>query len=146
MTRRLGPSIAWRLLVPRRLALLAALALTFVPAALRVLAAIPAPPRPCAPEGRGVPPRIWVGCAGDDGPRRDLTGRERLAFGLPVDVNAATAEDLAGIPGLTARVAQEVVAERARAGPYRSLDDLLRVRGIGPARLERARPHLACGP
>ena len=130
----------------RRLALLAAFALTLVPMIFRALAAVPDAARSCAAEGRGIAPRTWVGCVGDDGPRRDLTGRERLAFGLPVDVNAASADDLAAVPGLTARIAEEVVAERARDGPYRAIDDLLRVRGIGPARLERARPHLACGP
>jgi DNA uptake protein ComE-like DNA-binding protein len=86
-----------------------------------------------------------LACAGDDGPPRDLTGRERLLVGLPIDVNAAGADDLAAVPGFTPRVAAEVVAERGRGGPYRDLGDLLRVRGIGPARLERARPHLACG-
>lgn len=65
--------------------------------------------------------------------------------GLPVDVNRASPEDLASVPGLGARLAVEVVAERARHGPYASPDDLIRVRGIGPARLARARAFLVTG-
>jgi competence protein ComEA len=131
--------------MPRRLALFALFALSLSPAAIRALAARPAPDRACAPEGRGAAPRQWVGCAGDGGPPRDLSGRERLAFGLPVDVNAAAADDLADIPGLSARLAAAIVLERGRGGPFGSVEDLLRVRGMGPARLERARPHLSCG-
>jgi competence protein ComEA len=83
-----------------------------------------------------------VGCAGDDGPARDLDGPERLAVGLRVDLNRATARDLAGVPGLSERLAADVVADRLARGPFRAPDDLVRVRGIGPARLARARPHL----
>jgi competence protein ComEA len=131
--------------VAGRLAIVALLALTLVPSALRAFAARPVPPRRCVPEGRGIEPRIWIGCAGDEGPPRGLFGPERLVLGLRVDVNAAAVDDLAAVPGLSPRLAAAIVAERARAGPYEDLDGLLRVRGIGPARLERARPHLECG-
>jgi competence protein ComEA len=128
----------------RRLATLALLAATALPGVLRAAAERPDPPRHCAPVGRGVAPRGWVGCPADDGPPRVLAGRERLLFGVPIDLNAAATDDLASVPGLTPRVAAAIVAERERGGPYREVSDLLRVRGIGPARLERARPHLAC--
>lgn len=132
--------------MPRRLALVAACLLTLLPAGFRAIASKPVAPQRCAPEGRGMPPRHWVGCATDEGPRRSLTGRERLLAGLPIDVNTATPEDLASVPGLSARLAVAVVADRARNGPYESVDDLIRVSGIGPARLTRARPFLAIGP
>lgn len=131
--------------MPRRLALFAACVLTLLPMGFRALASRPVPTRPCAPEGRGTAPRHWVGCATDDGPRRDLAGRERLLAGLTIDVNKATPEDLASVPGLSARLAVAVVAERARNGPFQSVDGLIRVPGIGPVRLTRARPFLAIG-
>jgi competence protein ComEA len=130
--------------MPRRLATLALLAAVAAPSLLRAVAERPEAPRRCAPAGRGVAPRGWVGCAADEGPPRVLGGRERLLFGLPIDLNSAAADDLAAIPGLTPRIAAEIVADRERGGPFRDVADLLRVRGIGPARLERARPHLAC--
>jgi competence protein ComEA len=128
--------------MPCRLAILALFSCVLLPSWVRSIASRPAPPRSCAPVGLGVAPEGWVGCAGDPGPRRDLTGRERLLVGLPVDVNAAVPDDLAAVPGFTARLASEVVAERERGGRYCEVADLLRVRGIGPARLERARPYL----
>ncbi len=64
-----------------------------------------APPRACLPEGRGTPPRHWLGCAGDPGPRRDLAADERLVLGLPIDPNAAGERELAFVPGLSRRLA-----------------------------------------
>jgi len=132
--------------VARRLALAALVLAALGPSWSRQLAARPAADRPCRPEGRGLPPRGWIGCAADPGPARPLAGRERLMVGLPVDVNGAGVDDLADVPGLSSRLAAEVVADRARRGPFGDVDDLIRVRGIGPARLAQARPFLATSP
>ena len=126
----------------RRLALLLLTLCTLAPAGLRRLLWRPEPERACEPQGRGAPPRHWVGCAADPGAARALSGLEARLAGVTVDLQTATAEDLATIPGLTPRLAAAVVADRERRGPFRSLEDLERVRGIGPARLARALPHL----
>jgi competence protein ComEA len=128
--------------MPSRSAFLALALATLLPTAWRAWASIPAQPRTCAPEGRGTDVRTWGGCAADPGPRRALRGQERVAFGVPVSLNEATAEDLAAVPGLTARLAREVVADRRRNGRFPSVESLLRVHGLGPRRLERARAHL----
>lgn len=129
-----------------RLALTLLLLSLEIPPALRGLAARPAAPRPCPPEGRGRPPRHWLGCAADPGPPRDLADEERLLLGLPLDPNRAGARALAFVPGLTPRLARAVVADREARGPFSALDDLARVAGIGPRRLSRARPALAIEP
>lgn len=130
-------------MLARRLALLAVALAALAPAGARLLLSRPSAQRPCRPEGRGLPPRHWIGCAADRGPPRDLDGRERLALGLPLDPNRALAEELALVPGLSGRLAAAVVADRAARGPFLSVEDLLRVKGIGPGRLARARPWLA---
>lgn len=91
-------------------------------------------------------PRHWLGCAADAGPRRALADDERLLLGLPLDPNRAGARELSFVPGLSRRLAEAVVAHRAEAGPFRTVEDLVRVRGIGPKRLARARPCLAIAP
>lgn len=122
----------------RRLAFVALLLATLVPAGLR---RIPRAARaPCTPEGRGVPPAHWIGCRGDPGPVRPLTGLELVLLGRPVDLDRATVEDLSAVPGIGPGLAAEVVRDREEHGPFRSPDGLRRVRGIGPARMERARP------
>jgi competence protein ComEA len=106
----------------------------------------PPAPRPCAPEGRGAPPRHWLGCAADPGSPRALADDERLVLGLPLDPNRAGPRALAFVPGLSRRLADEIVADREANGPYASVAALERVRGIGPKRLAKAAPHLALGP
>lgn len=50
-----------------------------------------------------------------------------------VDVNAATATQLESVRGIGPKMAQVIIQERLRGGPYESFDDLAeRVRGIGP--------------
>jgi competence protein ComEA len=127
-----------------RLALAALLA--SVLAAPRLRAALledPGPARSCAPEGRGSAPRHWLGCATDPGPPRSLLGDEQLVLGLPLDPNTAGARELAYVPGLSRRLAEEVVVDREINGRYVRVEDLLRVRGIGPKRLATASPHLS---
>jgi competence protein ComEA len=106
----------------------------------------PHAPRACAPEGRGEPPRHWLGCAADPGAPRALADDERLVLGLPLDPNRAGARALAFVPGLSRRLAEEIVADREANGPYADVADLVRVRGIGPKRLAKAAPNLAVAP
>jgi DNA uptake protein ComE-like DNA-binding protein len=51
-----------------------------------------------------------------------------------LDVNSATAEMLAKVPGIDAALASAILAERGR-GPFASVEGLLRVSGITPAKL-----------
>jgi competence protein ComEA len=128
----------------RRLALGLVLAACLAPSALRLLPT--APETPCEPEGRGEAPGHWIGCRGEDGPPRALGGLELIHLGRPVDLNRATAGDLAAVPGIGPGLAADVVREREERGPFGSPDALRRVRGIGPARLERARPWVRVSP
>lgn len=58
----------------------------------------------------------------------------------PVDLNTATAEQLDTLPGVGPATAQAILQFRTGRGRFRSVDDLLEVRGIGPAKLETLRP------
>jgi competence protein ComEA len=136
--RRDGARLARSEGVIHRLALATLLLACMAPTALRRLPA--GTPGTCEPEGRGVAPRHWIGCRGDPGRPRPLAGLELILLGRPVDLNQATAADLAAVPGIGPGLAAEVVREREEHGPFRSADGLRRVRGIGPVRMERARP------
>jgi competence protein ComEA len=57
----------------------------------------------------------------------------------PVDLNTATAEQLDALPGIGPATAAAIIADRGANGPFRSVDDLGRVRGIGDAKLEQLR-------
>ena len=64
---------------------------------------------------------------------------------LTLDLNQATAAALDGLPGIGPVLAGRIVERRLRAGPYRQVEDLLEVTGIGPRLLDRLRPLVSAG-
>jgi len=56
-----------------------------------------------------------------------------------VDLNTASARELQQLPLIGAILAERIVGERKSNGLYDSLDDLTRVNGIGPRRVEQLR-------
>lgn len=60
----------------------------------------------------------------------------------PVNLNTATVADLDALPGIGPSRAQEIVREREQHGPYRSVDDLQRIKGLGAARIAALRDRV----
>jgi competence ComEA-like helix-hairpin-helix protein len=63
-----------------------------------------------------------------------------------VPLNHAGVEELSALPGIGPALAARVVAYRDSAGPFRTVDELGRVRGIGPAKLAALRPLVRLQP
>jgi competence protein ComEA len=57
-----------------------------------------------------------------------------------LDANSATWVEWGQINGIGDGLARRIVADREQNGPFRSVDDLGRVKGIGPKTLEHLRP------
>src|ERR1051326_6650953 len=58
----------------------------------------------------------------------------------PLDLNTATATELDALPGIGPVLAARIVQHRREHGPFRSVDELLSVPGIGARRPPRRRP------
>lgn len=65
-----------------------------------------------------------------------------LAPGERVDPNMAGEEELDRLPGIGPAAARAIVASRIADGRFEDVEALMRVRGIGPATIERLAPHL----
>lgn len=78
----------------------------------------------------------------EDGSVRLAHMSESLVFGLPIDVNTASAEALEAIPGIGPSLSAAILADRHHNGPFTRVEDLDRVRGIGPATVEKLRPFV----
>lgn len=59
-----------------------------------------------------------------------------------VNVNTATLEQLELLPGIGESRARAVIALRKQRGGFKRVEELLDVKGIGEASLERLRPYL----
>lgn len=57
-----------------------------------------------------------------------------------VNVNTATQAELEMLPGIGAALAKRIIDYRTQQGPFRSVNDLDKVNGIGPRTVERLRP------
>jgi competence protein ComEA len=60
-----------------------------------------------------------------------------------VNVNTASAEQLAMLPGIGDARAREIVAARKARGGFKQVEDLLAVKGIGEASLAKLRPYVS---
>jgi competence ComEA-like helix-hairpin-helix protein len=79
-----------------------------------------------------------------ESPRRGpITIRQKYLLGKRVDINKASLVEISELPGISEVVAAAVLEERDRLGRFRSVEDLLRVKGIKEKRLQKILPFLA---
>ena len=74
-----------------------------------------------------VPPSGW-----ESAPATEATEPMRERAPLVVDLNQSTARELERLPRVGPALAARIIAWRDKHGPFKSLDDLRHVRGIGP--------------
>jgi competence ComEA-like helix-hairpin-helix protein len=63
----------------------------------------------------------------------------------PININTAGATDLQQVPGIGPSTAQKILDTRKSYGAFKSVDDLLAIKGIGPKKLEKMRKYLTVG-
>ncbi len=63
----------------------------------------------------------------------------------PININAANSEELQQVPGIGPATADKILQMRKSYGAFKSVDDLLATRGIGPKRLGKMRKYLVAG-
>ncbi len=71
-----------------------------------------------------------------------LAGQRAAAEGAPVNINTASAAELAALNGIGPAKAQAIVEHREKNGQFKTVDDLKLVRGIGDKMLEQLRPQV----
>lgn len=59
-----------------------------------------------------------------------------------VNINTASAEQLQLLPGVGEVRARAILSERKGRGGFKSIDDLLAVKGVGDSLLKRMRPYV----
>jgi competence ComEA-like helix-hairpin-helix protein len=80
-------------------------------------------------------------CAADEVRVDGRCVNRRIAGGGRIDLNTASVEELATIPGLGPELASAIIAARNKLGSFTSFDQLDAVPGIGPAKLKALQEH-----
>jgi competence ComEA-like helix-hairpin-helix protein len=62
-----------------------------------------------------------------------------------VNINSASADQLTALPGIGPSYAQRIVEYREKNGPFKRVEDILNVRGIGEKTFERIRERITIG-
>jgi competence protein ComEA len=101
--------------------------------------------------GSASGPARRAGCRRRDAGASKDAGTERRPPPAVTDdgrvvLNVAGEHDLVRLPGIGTKRARAIVELRAQLGRFRRVEDLLRVRGIGPRSLRRLRPLVVLDP
>jgi len=62
--------------------------------------------------------------------------------GDKVNINTATAEELDTLPGVGPSIAQRIIDHRTTHGPFQSIEDIKKVKGIGDATFEELKDKI----
>jgi comEA protein len=63
-----------------------------------------------------------------------------------VNLNSASASDLEGLPGIGAKTAARIVEYRQKNGPFKKIEELMNVRGVGEKNFLKLKPQISVSP
>jgi len=84
----------------------------------------------------------WVRLSGWGMREVEIDRHPARQFEYRIDVNTATWVEWAQLEGIGETLAMRIVEDRRQNGPFDTIDDLQRVKGIGPKKLEAIRKWL----
>ena len=62
-----------------------------------------------------------------------------------ININTASATELQALPGIGATTADRIVEYRQKNGPFKKIEDLMNVRGVGEKAFLKLKPNLTVG-
>jgi competence protein ComEA len=86
----------------------------------------------------GAPCGSWL-------PALQSQGKAAQPQKVAIDINKATANDLQKLSGIGPSLAKQIVAYREKHGPFRRVEDLMAIRGIGFKKWKQIRPYVRVG-
>jgi len=88
-----------------------------------------------------------VGVAGSEqAVGTDPQARASASAPAPLNLNAGTAADLEGLPGIGPALAARIVEFRQKNGGFKKIEDLMSVKGIGEKQFLKLKPLVTAGP
>jgi competence protein ComEA len=72
----------------------------------------------------------------------EIDNSQRLALGMPIDLNRATDNDLLLIPGIGEITAKEILKLKSKKVHFQNIEELMEIKGIKDKKLAKLRPYL----
>ncbi len=63
----------------------------------------------------------------------------------PININTAAATDLVALPGIGAKTAARIVEYRQKNGPFKKVEELMNVRGVGEKNFLKLKSQITVG-
>jgi len=63
-----------------------------------------------------------------------------------ININTASATELEALPGIGAKTAARIVEYRQKNGPFKKIEELMNVRGVGEKNFVKLKPQITVAP
>ena len=100
------------------------------------------PPETTPPTVPATEPPVRSEPAKQTEPKKSSGSTEKKVT-FPVNINTASKKELDALPGIGETLAQRIIDYRSANGPFSTVDELTKVKGIGAKTLEKLKPYAA---
>ena len=98
------------------------------------------PPETTPPTVPATEPPVRSEPARQTEPKKSSGSTEKKVT-VPVNINTASKKELDALPGIGETLAQRIIDYRSANGPFSTVDELTKVKGIGAKTLEKLKPY-----
>jgi len=74
--------------------------------------------------------------------RSNIKGKPLPPPNVKININSASASELVLLPGVGIKTAEGIISYRVKKGHFKSIEDLLGVKGIGPKKFEKIKDYI----
>jgi len=89
---------------------------------------------------------IAAGAQTPTAPRSSSRSTAKPASTTPLNINTASATELEALPGIGAKTAARIVEYRQKNGPFKKVEELMNVRGVGEKNFLKLKPQITIAP
>ena len=98
------------------------------------------PPETSSPPAPATEPPVPSEPVKQTEPKKSSDSSEKKVT-FPVNINTASKKELDALPGIGEVLAQRIIDYRSANGPFSTVDELTKVKGIGAKTLEKLKPY-----